>query len=286
MEMCRYCGHAGAHAPDCPTQKKRESWRVDDRESPVAGVTVLEMHRLVGIRDSEHLLTAEELDKVTRENMAGLIDAEFRRTAEHRRSVNARELPGLLPTALVDLMYERNSSSHAFQCSVNKAEDFGAYLDHLRARGTDAGVPEDDPDLRTLVGYAHRQETMNDLMSRLFEKDVARRIGRMKGDDGFFQDAMRDWPALADELLASLDEFDAGTNKARIDANADIRQQLDGLRRRIEASKAAAPESLDAAFYGDVCMAYSILIFEDCEVLNEDAVRDAAANLERKAAGG
>jgi hypothetical protein len=275
MENCRYCGSEAGHAPSCPARPP-ESQRVREKE-PVPGFEAREIHMVVGIVDTGSR-SYEEMDdlleKTTPENLPQLLAAEMTMAGAARREYN-QALEGESPTKILEKMYKRSSGSHAFQCSLNKAEDFGMLRDRVAAVGE--GVA-DDPAKRqaaeTLGRFLGRQERMNDLMTELFKKDIALRIGDMKADSRFFEQAMGDFPALADEILESLSEY-REANAALVATNQDVRDQLDNLTARVTALKSTPPSKAGRGFYGDVCMGYSMLVFEDSEHAEEEVTAAA-----------
>lgn len=270
MENCRYCGSETGHAPSCPARPP-ESERVREKE-PVPGFEAREIRMLVSIVDTGSR-SYEEMDalleKTTPENLPQLIAAELAHSGAARREFN-RKLEGEQPAKVLEDIYKRSSGSHAYQCSFNKAEDFGFLRDQVGAVGERAA---DDPVKRqaaeTLGRFLARQEHMNDLMTELFKKDIALRIGDMKGDSRFFERAMADFPALADEILKTLGDY-REANAALVVANQDVRDQLDNLTARVTALKTTPPAKAGRGFYGDICMGYSMLIFEDGEDAEEE----------------
>ncbi|HTM68660.1 MAG TPA: hypothetical protein VL426_05150 [Candidatus Binatia bacterium] len=273
MEACKICGHAGEHAPDCPA--------APPEKEPVPGFSRKEMYSVVHVRDRVMPYAEGVLDKVTPDNIGDLIDADVRGMVTRRGEANREDFPPGMPAAAVlDKLYRRSSSGHAIQCSVQRAEDCGFLVDRVQGTVRDNGLAADDPDAAVVRAYASRQERQNDLLTRLFEKDVARRIGDLKGDGRFFERAMADFDALADEIHAELAELERD-DAALIAQSPDLRQQIDTLSGRLVAARGKDAASLAPGFYGDIAMLYSAIIFQDSE-RNEDEVMAAAARLDAK----
>ncbi len=277
MENCRYCGSEAGHSPACPARPP-DAGRVREKE-PVPGFEAREIRMLVSIvdtgsRDYEEM--GGLLERTTPENLPQLIAAELAQTGAARREFN-RRLENEPPAKVLEDIYKRSSGSHAYQCSFNKAEDFGFLRDQVVALGeTSAGDPAKRQAAETLGRFLGRQERMNDLMTELFKKDIALRIGDLKGDPRFFEQAMADFPALADELLETLGEY-REANAALVASNQDVSDQLDNLTARVTALKSTPPTKAGRGFYGDICMGYSMLIFEDGENAEEEATAAAEA---------
>lgn len=277
MENCRYCGSEVGHSPTCPA-RPQDAERKREKEL-VPGFEAREIRMLVSIVDTGSR-DYDEMDallaKTTPENLPQLIAAELAQTGAARREFN-RGLENEPPVKALEDIYKRSSGSHAYQCSFNKAEDFGFLRDKVAAIGEKAA---DDQTKRqaagTLERFLARQERMNDLMTELFKKDIALRIGDMKGDSRFFEGAMADFPALADELLETLGDY-REENAALVASNQDVRDQLDNLTARVTALKSTPPAKAGRGFYGDICMGYSMLIFEDGENAEEDVTTAAEA---------
>lgn len=277
MENCKYCGSETGHSPTCPARPP-DAERAHEQE-PVPGFKAREIRMIVSIVDTG-ARSYEEMDellkKTTPENLPQLIAAELAQTGAARRELN-RGMENESPAETLASFYKRSSGSHAYQCSFNKAEDFGFLRDRVSALGEKVtGDPAKERAAETLVRFLGRQENMNDLMTELFKKDIALRIGDMKADPRFFEQAMADFPDLADDLLESLDDYEEA-NAALVGSNPDVRNQLDNVRARVASLKTTPPSLAGRGFYGDVCMGYSMLIFEDSENAEEEVTAAADA---------
>jgi hypothetical protein len=204
------------------------------------------------------------LDKITPENIKEIIEKGEQLLKERRAETNNSLIgqPSSPSEALMEAVIYRSSQSHAIQCPINKIEDFKFFQHYLNQYAAEHKIEKTNENFDYINRFFKRHIEINELLSRLYEIDIARRIGVAKNEEKFFQ---QEAPLFAKNLIKkSLAEFEE-TNKEKVE---ELRTKL----------QEASYEDFKKDFY-KICQSFSQLIFDDFEQFNKENLKKAVKNL-------
>lgn len=238
--------------------------KIEERGSEMS---VKEIDKIISIVDREP--DREIMKKVDSENIREIVDRGVDEIRETRKKGNERYVDWNTLDVFNDFK-NRFSSSHAVECSVNGAEDSKFLqekidLERMRRDGLD-GAGE----------FLGEQIKDYELLTKLYQIDIARRVGLIKKKEGFFKEAMRGFIDIRNRLKKRLDNFEK-RNKGK-EGFSDFKEELEKLREVLNKSE----EDLEEKFYEDICQAYSNLIFADFESFNGEEIEIALRGDDRE----
>ena len=225
------------------------------------------IRRLSSITD----LGLPKLDKITPANMQEIF-RQIKKILQRERNKNNNFSSHSRPSEILTQLESRSSEAHALVCSVNWTEDlqaFKKYFDHFVGNHD---IEDKDINVQTVHDFLERHIEANELLTTLYEIEVAGRIGQAKKEDDFFGVATLDFGQIKEKLQKSIKDIEEKYPE-EIKRNAKIRKTIMKLRTALEQRNMYA---LQEIFYKDICDTYAILVFfaEEIDIPNaKEALR-------------
>lgn len=217
----------------------------------------------------------QHLDKVTPENIREITEKGEKLLREERAEANDFSA-GQPPSEVLKIMNNRSSASHAIQCAVNGAEDFKAFRGRIEDFAKERGIAANEENFSYLRNFLGRHIKMKEVLTGLYEIDIARRFGEAKKDKRFFRQEELNFGNLKEPISDSLKDF-KDANKEALEDNSKAQEKIRDLEKKLAE---ADYKALENDFY-EFCQDFSDLIFIDYEQFNADKLKIAVEGLER-----